>query len=250
MKKTKRTAATAAMFATALNMALGSVTPDTAQLFNAKADEPDYEPSAEIQEDVYGPPEYFSTTTAEEAYDPATETETTMAVVYGPPSMMTTTYDPAIGFEEPLYGPPSFFSRGDLNSDGVTDVFDLIRLRKEFVESKTNGKNYAYSDYDVNSDGRLSIADLVALNRFILGKSSSLFYYNNYDPDDDPMPQPEYGAPLYFEETTTSETATETTAVSPQTETTTEIFYDRNTTTTTVTEPPVQPVYGPPSAFD
>jgi len=47
MKKNKKTAATAAMFATALNMALGSVTPDTVPTLSVKADEPDYEPSAE-----------------------------------------------------------------------------------------------------------------------------------------------------------------------------------------------------------
>ena len=43
MKKNKRTAATAAMFATALNMALGSVAiPNGSQPLNAKADEPEY----------------------------------------------------------------------------------------------------------------------------------------------------------------------------------------------------------------
>ena len=241
MKKTKRTAATAAMFATALNMALGSAVPDSANFMSARADEPDYEPSAEIQEDVYGPPEFFetTTTTAEEVYDPATETETTMAVVYGPPSMMTTEYEPVTETQTHMaavYGPPSFFSKGDVNWDGSTDVFDMIKLRQEFVDSQTNGNSYAYSEYDINSDGKLSIADLVALNRYLLGKGSDLDYYNDYDPDDEPMPQPEYGAPEYWE--------TETTA------TTNKIYYDDTQQTTTVTEPPVQPVYGPPVDYE
>ena len=246
MKKNKKTAATAAMFATALNMALGSVTPDTVPTLSVKADEPDYEPSAEYVEEVYGPPEFFSTTTTEDAYDPATETETTMAVVYGPPSMMTTEYDP-YGNENPaVYGPPSFFAKGDVNWDGSTDVFDLIRLRQVYSNSQTVDLDYGYSEYDVNLDGRLSIADLVALNRFLLGRSTNLDWY--YDGEEEPVPQPAYGpepipqpdyGPEYYDGEDEDEPVT--TTMMPD---------NISEETTTTAEPIPQPEYGAPIAFD
>ena len=242
MKKNKRTAATAAMFATALNMALGSVAiPNGSQPLNAKADEPEYDPALEIQEDVYGPPEFFEvTTTTNEQYDPVTELTTTMAVVYGPPSIMTTEYDPN-GNENPaVYGPPSFFARGDINWDGSTDVFDLIQFRKEYVESMTNDRYYGYTEFDVNSDGVFSVADLVALNRFLLGRSTDLNWY--YDAEEEPVPQPEYGPPVDYDENDNEEQV--------QTTTMRQDGLWEETTTTTATEPIVQPVYGPPPVFE
>ncbi|HAE52372.1 MAG TPA: hypothetical protein DCG30_03865 [Ruminococcus sp.] len=244
MKKNKKTAATAAMFATALNMALGSVTPDTVPTLSVKADEPDYEPSAEYVEEVYGPPEFFSTTATEDAYDPATETETTMAVVYGPPSMMTTEYDP-YGNENPaVYGPPSFFAKGDVNWDGSTDVFDLIRLRQVYSNSQTVDLNYGYSEYDVNLDGRLSIADLVALNRFLLGRSTNLDWY--YDSEEEPVPQPDYGPPYEPIEQPEYGPPVDYDEDEDKPVTTTMMPDNISEETTTAT----YPVYGPPIAFD
>ena len=258
MKKNKRTAATAAMFATALNMALGSVAiPNGSQPLNAKADEPEYDPALEIQEDVYGPPEFFEvTTTTNEQYDPVTELTTTMAVVYGPPSMMTTTYDDPIQEAETtmaeVYGPPSFFARGDINWDGSTDVFDLIQFRKEYVESMTNDRHYGYTEFDVNSDGMFGVADLVALNRFLLGRSTDLNWY--YDTEEEPVPQPEYGPPyepieqpVYGPPVDYDENDDEEQV---QTTTMRQDGLWEETTTTTATEPIVQPVYGPPPVFE
>ena len=58
--------------------------------------------------------------------------------------------------------------RGDINCDGVTDVFDLIPLRKAILEIIANNVS-APANSDVNSDGTVNVADLVCLQRFILG---------------------------------------------------------------------------------
>ena len=57
---------------------------------------------------------------------------------------------------------------GDINCDGVTDVFDLIPLRKAILEIIANNVS-APANSDVNSDGTVNVADLVCLQRFILG---------------------------------------------------------------------------------
>jgi len=195
-------------------------------------------------EEVYGPPEFFSTTATEDAYDPATETETTMAVVYGPPSMMTTEYDP-YGNENPaVYGPPSFFAKGDVNWDGSTDVFDLIRLRQVYSNSQTVDLDYGYSEYDVNLDGRLSIADLVALNRFLLGRSTNLDWY--YDSEEEPVPQPDYGPPYEPIEQPEYGPPVDYDEDEDKPVTTTMMPDNISEETTTAT----YPVYGPPVAFD
>ena len=152
MKKTDKTALTAAAFAAALN-----IVP-----MGASA----YDPSEEPIQDVYGPPIYFETTTVEEMVPqpdygpmPAWTTETT-AVTQDP--VITTTEMEA----QPTYG-PEFFC-GDITHDNVVDTFDLIAMRQLFTKNKLGKIPYS-PEADLNYDGKVSLADLVTLNKFMLG---------------------------------------------------------------------------------
>ena len=66
---------------------------------------------------------------------------------------------------------PSTGIRGDTNSDGVVDSFDLIPLRKSILAVMA-GSGKAAPNSDVNGDGDVSVADLVTLKQFLLGKIS------------------------------------------------------------------------------
>lgn len=57
-----------------------------------------------------------------------------------------------------------YFMTGDVYSDGVIDVFDMILMRKAIVENKND------IFCDVNSDGNISVADLVTMKNHIFGK--------------------------------------------------------------------------------
>ena len=57
---------------------------------------------------------------------------------------------------------------GDINLDGVIDVFDLIPLRRAILEMIANNVP-APANSDINNDGDVNVADLVCLQRFILG---------------------------------------------------------------------------------
>lgn len=57
-----------------------------------------------------------------------------------------------------------YFMTGDVYSDGIIDVFDMILLRKAIIEKKKD------VFCDINSDGDISIADLVAMEKYIHGK--------------------------------------------------------------------------------
>ncbi len=213
MKKTAKTAMTAALFAAAAGMtacAGSSIASGGENYLGSASDENtsevSYDPADEEIQDVYGPaPDYEDTTediTTTEALIEATTEE--MQCVYGPPQ-----------------------SLGDLNSDGVCNSSDEVLIRKWL----TNGYD-PYQEYlaDVNNDGSFDNADLIAIHRYIIGKDKDFSY--NYDPGDD-MAYGVYGpAPDYAEETTsvTTEPITTETAISE---------------TTTM----VQCVYGPPEAF-
>ena len=58
--------------------------------------------------------------------------------------------------------------KGDINSDGIVDVFDTIPLRR-IILGIFEGEEYYNFSADVNCDGRVNIADLVCLQKFILG---------------------------------------------------------------------------------
>ncbi len=232
MKKTDKTALTAAAFAAALN-----IVP-----MGASA----YDPSEEPIQDVYGPPIYFETTTVEEMVPqpdygpmPAWTTETT-AVTQDP--VITTTEMEA----QPTYG-PEFFC-GDITHDNVVDTFDLIAMRQLFTKNKLGKIPYS-PEADLNYDGKVSLADLVTLNKFMLGNKE---YFTKetgvpttttektwYQPD--PVTTTTemefvavYGPPAWFEE------STEMTTVPDE--------IDEPDVTTT-TEAQLDPLYGPPSWF-
>ncbi len=177
MKKTDKTALTAAIFAAALN----------AVPMGAAA----YDPAEEPIQDVYGPPSFFEETTDQQSLlttntnaltftsTTTTPTQTSMEPLYGPPWVIwsvypeltstssTTTTEP---LPQPAYGPPVMF--GDINGDYKVDTFDLVELRKLYSNNDYT-KMYMESA-DVNADGKLSVADLVALSRYLLGAAKGL----------------------------------------------------------------------------
>ncbi|MDD7517677.1 glycoside hydrolase family 11 protein [Ruminococcus flavefaciens] len=57
--------------------------------------------------------------------------------------------------------------KGDINKDGIVDVFDIISLRRIILDLTAGDGSYLHRA-DVNSDGMVNVADLVRLQRFIL----------------------------------------------------------------------------------
>lgn len=232
MKKTEKTVLTAALFAAALN-----TIPSGADNIKNSASASDYNPSfgevvtttynpnEGMEVPVYGPPISW-TTTAESDSTTITTTVTTtdepyLVPVYGPPISWTTTAPATTEpipttvtttVPMPVYGPPIAWY-GDVNADGKVNVFDMIELRKAYVNGKFS-EGIESMRADINRDGKIGMADLVMLENYLLGK------IDNFD---NPLPEPE---------TTTAE---------PQ-------YSYVNTTTST--EPIPQPEYGPPFMFD
>lgn len=150
-----------------------------------------YNPQETFQT-VYGPPVSQITTSVED-YNPK-HTETDFAAVYGPApywtTAPTTNYDPhetttmqtvygtypfwstettAISQETvpvPVYGPPLAW-KGDLDGDNRIDVFDMIGMRRKYLEAVLYGEYDSRAD--VNDDGEVNVADMVMLQKYILG---------------------------------------------------------------------------------
>ena len=61
--------------------------------------------------------------------------------------------------------------KGDLNRDGVVDVFDIILCRRALT-ALMNGNETKYNA-DLNEDGEISVSDLVMLHRYVSGKRSA-----------------------------------------------------------------------------
>ena len=162
MKKTEKTALTAAIFAAAMcGTANTASEPVEAVAYTSTTsvvgsefvgNQPAISPDA-IKElnskmaAVYGPPPSYEDSEDTEE-DVVTTTRTTTVPLYGPPR--TTTVTPVSDEQEtttdfviaelqtngqPVYGPASFF--GDVNNNGRTDVFDLILLRERFAKNDT-----------------------------------------------------------------------------------------------------------------
>lgn len=129
----------------------------------------DYNPQETFQT-VYGPPVSQITTSVED-YNPK-HTETTFAAVYGPAPFWTTTMqqtETTIKKETlpvPVYGPPLAW-KGDLDMDNRIDVFDMIGMRKKYLEAVLYGEYDSRAD--VNDDGEVNVADMVMLQKYILG---------------------------------------------------------------------------------
>lgn len=58
--------------------------------------------------------------------------------------------------------------KGDINSDGIVDVFDIISLRRLILNIFEDEEYYLFSA-DFNCDGRVNVADLICLQNYILG---------------------------------------------------------------------------------
>ncbi len=250
MKKTVQTMMTAAMFAATINMIPSGTSAGT-----VSASATDYNPAVEEFQGVYAPPD--TTPVSEETLPVPTTMTTVPATVYGPPIAWNTTTEPLItGFNPeqmttvavygppiawntttepvetvpaqtnivpplttiplPVYGPPQAWI-GDLNEDDRLDVFDMIELRKAYIEGVMDWDDLYRAD--VNQDGKIGIADLVMLQNYLLGKTDNFR---------DQLPEPVPTEPQKSYVNTTNTT----------------------TTTNTVTEPIPEPVYGPPSLFE
>lgn len=256
MKKTEKTALTAAIFAAAMcGTANTASEPVEAAAFTSTTtsvvgsefvgNQPAISPDA-IKElnskmaPVYGPPpSYDDSDNSEE--DVITTTRTTTVPLYGPPR--TTTVTPVPDEQEtttdfviaelktngqPVYGPAPFY--GDVNDDGRTDVFDMILLRERFAKNDTS---YSFMA-DVNYDLKISVADLVVLQNFLLGKIDRDEPLTT-DTTEEVIPQPSYGPP-YWETTTVPDDEEDTITTSKE---------DDVITETTMT----QPSYGPPPTW-
>ncbi len=62
--------------------------------------------------------------------------------------------------------------RGDVNRDGVVDVYDLILLRKTVIQLSAKS-DIPPVNSDVNGDGSVNVADIVSLQKFLLGADKS-----------------------------------------------------------------------------
>lgn len=121
----------------------------------------DFDPSVNIQEDIYGPPEMFD-------YDPEYNIEET---IYGPPEFFEDEnivypeeepepeeYDPAWNIEEDIYGPPEMFDdyieeeiieyEPNLNENiciyGPPEMFDDYELKP--LDDRGEGKAREYAN--------------------------------------------------------------------------------------------------------
>lgn len=208
MKKTDKTALTAAIFAAAMGAAAVSgtpaeaagISPDNAGLasqlesfapvYGPAPDFDDTDPTEapvtksieELEElqDVYGPP-----VTGQIMTRPAKTTATTVAVtevttlpefqeVYGPPPVDTPT-EAVTEAEEMMatvYGPPAM--SGDINYDSSIDSFDLVKLRSIVTGEEMPTPYGGQYSADVNGDGEINIADLVSMGRYLIGQTDSL----------------------------------------------------------------------------
>ena len=180
MKKTEKTALTAAVFAAALNLIpSGTANPQTVK----SAD------SIPVEYPVYGTIPAWETT-------PATVTkpaETIAYPVYGTiPAWKTTVAAPKTTTTAPSAPLPLY---ADINDDGRIDAYDYLLMRKNISE-QTNEL-----DCDLNGDGVTDIADLVRFQRYLLGGDEP--YVTTTEPEMAPV----YGPPVAFERNTVTTAA-------------------------------------------
>ena len=173
MKKTLRTVLTAAAFAAANMCAM----PTAANAVNEQPKE--INPIEEVERKLmplYGPPPSMLTTTNTATVTTLiTSTTTTTVCVYGPMTTVSVTSDyledlttmTTTTFPPTVYGPPKAFM-GDVNTDGVVDIFDAVALRKAILYDEYSEAIDRYWA-DLNKDGKINVGDLVRLNRYLLG---------------------------------------------------------------------------------
>ena len=173
MKKTLRTVLTAAAFAAANMCAM----PASANAVNEQPKE--INPIEEAERKLmplYGPPPSMLTTTSTVPYETlVTNTTTTTVCLYGPMTTVSVTSDyledlttmTTTTFPPTVYGPPRVMM-GDVNADGVVDIFDAVALRKAILYDEYSEAIDRYWA-DLNKDGKINVGDLVRLNRYLLG---------------------------------------------------------------------------------
>ena len=78
--------------------------------------------------------------------------------------------DEAIGASEGALdaGSVKRFSRGDLNFDGVINVFDLMLAKRMLFKTYTDASAAKYADADGN--GEFELNDVILINQFIMGR--------------------------------------------------------------------------------
>lgn len=209
MKKTEKTALTAAVFAAALNLIPGGTSsPQSAQatddvpvrtdVYPVYGTIPAWETTTAMKDPyygVYGPPPAWETTAAE-VDEPV---ETVAYPVYGTiPAWKTTTVTATEPMVYPVYGPPPVWNTttaapdaplpvfADVNVDGRIDAYDYLLMRQKI----TDKSRFWYCD--LNGDGETDIADLVRMQKFLLGGDEP------YVTTTEQMMQAEYAAPPYF----------------------------------------------------
>ena len=194
MKKTEKTALTAALFAAAMHVGTansepidasaafsGNTTTTVVGMENKQSSQPAVLKNVitEFKSEmagVYGPPPTTTVTNAEEE-DVVTTMTTTMAVVYGPPSIFTTAPDDeedvpvTTTTEEPIlpgfttvYGPPSMFTT--TTPENKDDVVTTTTIDKVIAELENDGQPvYGPKPFygDVNNDGSTDIYDMILL---------------------------------------------------------------------------------------
>ena len=252
MKKTVHTLLTAALFAAANASAMpamaegygNNIRQDSGRSLIETLQDKLEQASSSIPQDVYGPAPGFDVETTTFSDPAVAMTTTTVSPLYGtmPTTLVQTTAmptQPAYGAMPSttlisattttlvtLYGPPVIMKDyGDVNSDGVIDAYDLIRLRRTVITQHYDSY-FELLRCDLNKNNQLDVGDLVKLTRYLLGKTES---------------------PLDGDDGMTEQTTTTTTEAlsAPTTTTSSKMVYWR--TETTAYDPGtdiVVPVYG------
>ena len=217
MKKTERTALTAAIFAAAIGTS--AVTGGQAVAIDLAEEPVTAESDLESYATVYGPaPDFEYREPETEAISEEPTENMTMPEfqdVYGPPPM--TEPDTVEPMTEAVYGPP--WIPGDINHDFSVDVFDMPLIRKLVISTgNVRDTNYwwTFNNADINNDDEVNVADLVALSQYLMGQRESLrdsqskvkenkikvIYEETTEPETEPstspftdLPQPKYGPP-------------------------------------------------------
>ena len=73
---------------------------------------------------------------------------------------------------EPTDPQPDPYLTGDVNYDGIINIYDLVKLKKNILNNVA--LDYQTASSDINKDGQISVADIIILQKFLLGKSKTL----------------------------------------------------------------------------